>query len=327
VISRATESSCAIRNELGFPLWVKQAGTAAHFVPLLADQTLQFAWFEPAKPRRLEFLFDASDNSRQTTVLEFTEPGSSGKLAVFRGGKKSQAAYQVQLEGCTAVFALVNAVVGAKPPIKADTAVRFDLLGLSVSLVVGKPRAETLLFTMKNLTGQYSAGKETQELRVKVGAVQLDDMRADSVYPVIFEAFEKKDQMLEFSGVLSMAGGRRIFRRIFVNLAKSRVSVDFGVVSELLEGYRGVLARARVTPDTLPIPDWSAFDVLDLDVGSDRPIIESVAINSLKLGLSFSPGDSAHRGTSSDSSIFQKILYISSAAFILQILHVICDVD
>ena len=303
VISRTNESTWAVRNSLTFPLWVKQANTTAHFVPLLANQTLSFAWFEPAKPKVLEFLFDTATRSGASAT--FGDPGANGTLAVVRKGHQpSQAPYFITLEGCTSVFIVSENVAPPMAPIKADSAFRFDFAALSVSLVAGKPRGESLLLTLQNLSGQLSSGKDTREVRLKIGNVQLDDMRTDSAYPVIFESFDKNQPSVEFSGVLSTAGGQSIYRRIFLNLCKSRVAIDASSITALIAAYRAVVARANQGPPTAV--DWATLDSLDLETDADRPLIESVTINAVKLALSFSPGDAPP--TAADTSLVQKII-------------------
>lgn len=210
--------------------------------------------------------------------------------------------------------------------VMSNSVYRLVLPGLSVS-VTGpaasqeSERAEICLLDLKSVSLNVSLSSIANEIDLRIGSVQLDDLRSDPKFPVVFS---KRKSSLSSAAGSGSNGAVEIFiswllpsnpfvlnfESVLVRLADAELCIDYSLISDLTDMI--VRCTRPVFPNHFPFRFVPALELLP--VGSLRIwSFKEFVLNPMRVSLSFSPGSSNTAASVANYSVIHRAISSMSA--------------
>ena len=156
-------------------------------------------------------------------------------------------------------------------------------------------RAEILLLEIKTLILNVSLSTVANELDLRMAAIQIDDLREESKFPVVFSRGvpSKRSQRNHTGGAVEVfaswlppRGQVLSFESFLVRVADANICIDYSLISDLTDLF---IRTASPPPAAYPfkfLPEMEILPVGSLRIWSFKEFL----LNPLRVSLSFSPG-------------------------------------
>ena len=314
-------------------LVVRQFGTASGGVTVASSAQVAFKWWtvDPHGSVNRVIQVRHKDNSEWSDRIKVSDIGEHS----VKGIEGIRFEVRIYHGGFYIVFSKSNAgdsvTPGTGQPVQVTNNVYQVMLPSMAVSVVGPvssrniERAEILLLTVNTLVMNFSISSVANEIDLRMASVQLDDLRDEPKFPVVFRNTVKKrrasnpgnSSSTSNSGAVELfaswlpvkagADSTLDFESCFMRFGDSELSVDFSLISDLTDMFVKCLRTSASA--NYPFRYIPAMEVLP--IGSLRIwAFKEFLLYPMRVTLSFSPGSPS---ASSNFSVIHRAISSMSA--------------
>ena len=291
-------------------IFVRQFGTPGNGMEIKSGEQVPFRWWrEAGNERTVQVGINTVVWSEKFKVNEIGESPLRGveglrvEVRIFRGGF-----YIVFSPSSESSFVEKTVLL------ENSSVYRFVLPGLSVSLTGpvesrNSVRSEIFCMHLKNVVSSLSLSSVANEIDLRIGHVQLDDMRSEAKFPVVFTSTDgKKSSSARPAAVLEIFASWQPpsavlnFESLIVRIADSELFIDYSIVSDLTDMMlKCTVPHSSTAPPFRFVPALEVLPVGSLRICSFRELI----LHPMRVSLSFSPGKTS---SAQNFSVFHRAI-------------------